>query len=64
MRIALAALAVLAVIIAASPAVLGQSPTPPVQQGSSATIEGIVSNVDATCGGKPSTDCIVQILTR
>jgi hypothetical protein len=56
MRMALAALAVLAVIVAAPLAVLGQSPTP-------ATIEGVVANVDTTCGGKPAADCtaIVEV---
>jgi len=61
MRTALAALAVFAVIVAAPLAVLGQSPTPPAQQGSAASIEGVVANVDATCGGKPSTDCMAIV---
>ena len=61
MRIALAVLAVFAVIVATPLVVLGQSPTPPVQQGSAASIEGVVASVDTTCGGKPSGDCMAIV---
>lgn len=61
MRIALAVLAVVAVIVAAPLVALGQSPTPPAQQGSAASIEGVVASVDPTCGGKASADCMAIV---
>ncbi|HET9002121.1 MAG TPA: hypothetical protein VFP86_20970 [bacterium] len=61
MRIALAVLAVFAVIVAAPLVALGQSPTPPAQQGSAASIEGVVASVDTTCGGKASADCMAIV---
>ncbi len=61
MRIALAVLAVSAVIVAAPLVALGQSPTPPAQQGSAVSIEGVVASVDTTCGGKASADCMAIV---
>ena len=74
MRIPVALCTVLAVLIAAPWTALGQgyppaqSPSQPAPSQPSpsssggTTIEGVVANVDATCGGKPATGCqIVEI---
>jgi len=76
MRITVALCTVLAVLIAAPWTVLGQGAPPapapsqpaPSQpspnQAAGATIEGVIANVDATCGGKPATGCqIVEVTT-
>ena len=70
MRTAVAMFAVFAVLVSAPLIVLGQSTTPPAQtppatpspaQSSGTSVEGVVANVDATCGGKPSDDCLAIV---
>ncbi len=69
MRTAVALFAVFAVLVSAPLIVLGQSTAPPAQtppypspaQSSGTSIEGVVANVDATCGGKPSDDCLAIV---
>jgi hypothetical protein len=70
MRITVALLTMLAMFIAAPLAVLGQGAPPPSQPAPSqpspsmtgTTIEGVIANVDTTCGGKPAAGCqIVEI---
>ena len=70
MRTAVALFAVFAVLVSAPLIVLGQSTTPPAQtppatpspaQSSGPSIAGVVANVDATCGGKPSEDCLAIV---
>ncbi len=69
MRITVALCTVLAVLIATPLTALGQG-YPPAQspsqpspsQTAGTTIEGVIANVDATCGGKPSVGCqIVEV---
>lgn len=68
MRITVACCTFLAVLLAAPWTVLGQGYPPsqpaPSQPGPAAgtTIEGVIANVDVTCGGKPSAGCqIVEV---
>ena len=71
MRITVALLTALAVLTAAPLTVLGQGAPPPSQPAPSqpspstaagTTIEGVIANVDTTCGGKPAAGCqIVEI---
>ncbi len=70
MRIAVAMLAVFALLVSTPLVALSQSTTPPAQTppaspapSSGTTVEGVVANVDATCGGKAAADCqaIVEI---
>ena len=71
MRITVALLTALAVLAAAPLTVLGQGAPPPSQPAPSqpspstatgTTIEGVIANVDTTCGGKPASGCqIVEI---
>jgi hypothetical protein len=66
MRITVALCTALAVLIAAPWTVLGQGAPPPSQpapsQAAGTTVEGVIANVDATCGGKPATGCqIVEV---
>lgn len=72
MRTAVAMLAVFAVLVPTPLIALGQSSPPPAPAspapaspatGSATTIEGVVANVDATCGGKMAANCqaIVEV---
>jgi hypothetical protein len=69
MRTAVAMFTVFAVLVSAPLIVLGQTTTPPAQspsypsstQPSGTSIEGVLANVDATCGGKPSDDCLAIV---
>jgi hypothetical protein len=63
-------LAVFALLVSTPLVALSQSPTPPPASpapapspSSGTTVEGVVANVDATCGGKASADCqaIVEV---